>query len=49
MVLIHGPADPGLAEIPLGTALAGGEFALVIKAPERQVVPRARFVPGRMP
>ncbi len=34
---------------PHGTGLAAGEFALVIKGPERQVVPRARFVPGRMP
>lgn len=49
VVLIHGPADPGLAEIPLDAALAGDEFALVVKAPERQVMPRGRFVPGRMP
>jgi hypothetical protein len=32
-----------------GIALASDEFALVVKGPERQVLPRARFVPGRIP
>jgi hypothetical protein len=32
-----------------GIALASDEFALVVKDPERRVVPRARFVPGRVP
>lgn len=44
-----GPGDPGLADGPLSMPLAGDEFTLVVKGPERQMVPRARFVPGRMP
>ena len=49
VVVIRGPGDPGLAGFPLGAALAADEFALVARGPQQQVVPRARFVPGRMP
>lgn len=55
VLVIHGPGDPGLAgggpdgDGLAGIALAGDEFALVVRGPERQVVPRARFVPGRIP
>ena len=49
VLVIRGPGDPGLAGFPLGAALAGDEFALVTGGPRQQVVPRARFVPGRMP
>jgi hypothetical protein len=45
-----GLAGTGLAGDSLaGIALASDEFALVVKGPERQVLPRARFVPGRIP
>jgi hypothetical protein len=44
-----GPGDARLAEFPPDAALASGEFALVVKGPERRVVPRSRFVPGRWP
>ncbi len=49
VLVIRGPGDPGLAGFPLGAALAADEFALVAGGPRQQVVPRARFVPGRMP
>jgi hypothetical protein len=55
VLVIHGPGDPGLAGSEpdgdglAGIALARDEFALVVRGPERQVVPRARFVPGRIP
>ncbi len=49
VVVIHGPGNPGLAGCPGGAALAAGEFALVTRGPHPHVVPRARFVPGRMP
>jgi hypothetical protein len=60
VLVISGPGDPVLSGLPLAdTALAGtaladtpladGEFALVVRGPERQVLPRGRFVPGRMP
>ena len=49
VLLIRGPGDPGLAGFPLGAALAADEFSLVVRGPQQQVVPRARFVPGRMP
>jgi hypothetical protein len=55
VLVIHGPGEPGLAGSEpagdglAGIALAGDEFALVVRGPERQVVPRARFVPGRIP
>ena len=49
VLVIRGPGDPGLAGFPLGAALAGDEFALMVRAPQQQVVPRARFVPGAMP
>jgi len=49
VLVIRGPGDPGLDDVPLGVPLASDEFALVVKGPERQVVPRGRFVPGRMP
>jgi hypothetical protein len=55
VLVIHGPGDPGLAGSEpdgdglAGIALAREEFAVVVRGPERQVVPRARFVPGRIP
>ena len=49
VVVIRGPGDPGLAGFPPGAALAADEFALVARDPGQQAVPRARFVPGRMP
>jgi hypothetical protein len=49
VLVIRGPGDPGLDDVPLGVPLASDEFALVVKGPQRQVVPRGRFVPGRMP
>jgi hypothetical protein len=55
VLVIHGPGDPGLAGSEpdgdglAGIALARDEFTLVVRGPERQVVPRARFVPGRIP
>ena len=49
VLVIRGPGDPGLAAFSLGAALAADEFALVTRDPRQQVVPRARFVPGRMP
>ena len=49
VVVIRGPGDPGLARFPLGAGLGADEFALVARGPQPQVVPRARFVPGRMP
>jgi hypothetical protein len=50
VLVIRGPGDPGLDDVPLGgVPLAGDEFALVVKGPEPQVVPRGRFVPGRIP
>ncbi len=49
VVVICGPGNPGLAGCPGGAALAAGEFALVARGPHPHVVPRARFVPGRMP
>ncbi|HEY5354961.1 MAG TPA: hypothetical protein VIK57_21155 [Streptosporangiaceae bacterium] len=59
VLVISGPGDPVLSGLPLaesalagaartGTALADGEFALVVRGPGRQVLPRGRFVPGRM-
>jgi hypothetical protein len=49
VVMIRGPGDPGLADLPVEGALASDEFALLVRGPERQVVPRGRFVPGRLP
>ena len=49
VLVIQGPGDPGLDDVPPGVPLDSDEFALVVKGPERQVVPRARFVPGRIP
>ena len=50
VLVIRGPGDPGLDDVPLdGVPLAGDEFALVVKGPEPQVVRRGRFVPGRIP
>jgi hypothetical protein len=49
VLVIRGPGDPGLDDVPLGVPLASDEFSLVVKGPERQVVPRGRFVPGRIP
>ena len=49
VLLIRGPGDPGLEDVPLGLPLASDEFTLVVRGPERQVVPRGRFVPGRVP
>jgi hypothetical protein len=51
VVVVRGPGDPGLAGIALdgelpGSALAGDEFALLVRDPP-QVVPRGQFVPGR--
>ena len=45
----HWPARTGLHHLAWTALLAAGEFALVIKGPDRQVVPRGWFVPGRMP
>ncbi len=53
VVVIRGPGDPGLAgitpdgELP-GTALAGDEFALLVREPQ-QAVPRGRFAAGWAP
>jgi hypothetical protein len=55
VLVISGPGDPVLSGLPLAdtaladTPLADGEFTLVVRGPERQVLPRGRFVPGRMP
>jgi len=60
VLVISGPGDPVLSGLPLadtalagtprtGAPLAAGEFALVVRGPGRQVLPRGRFVPGRMP
>jgi hypothetical protein len=49
VLLIRGPGDPGLEDVPLDSPLASDEFTLVVKSPERQVVPRGRFVPGWVP
>lgn len=49
VLVIRGPGDPGLDDVPPEVPLGSDEFALVVKGPERQVVPRARFVPGRIP
>ena len=50
VLVIRGPGDPGLDDVPLGgVPLAGDEFALVVRGPEPPVVRRGRFVPGRIP
>ena len=50
VLVVRGPGDPGLDDVPLGgVPLAGDEFALVVRGPEPPVVRRGRFVPGRIP
>jgi hypothetical protein len=50
VLVIRGPGDPGLDDVPLGgVPLASDEFAVAVKGPEPQVVRRGRFVPGRIP
>ena len=48
VLVTSGPGDPVLAGFPCA-ALAEEEFALVVRGPRRQVLPRGRFVRGSKP